>query len=68
MTHDDLANQAQDGAASTEGHTMAKYIEWHSKNCRCEPADTNDTNDAHDAATAQDADTDDAETRRQSGE
>lgn len=47
MTHDNSANQPHDDAASTEGHTMAKYIAWHSRNCRCEPADTAHQNDAH---------------------
>jgi hypothetical protein len=38
--HDDSANQAHDDAAPTEGHTMAKYAAWHTRNCNCIPADT----------------------------
>ena len=26
-------------AAPTVGHTMAKYIAWHLRNCRCVPQD-----------------------------
>lgn len=59
MTHDDPANQVHDDAASTEGHTMAKYFAWHKKNCNCEPA-------AHDDAAQDNTHTDDAaEARRE---
>ncbi len=57
MTHDDSANQAHDDAAPTEGHTMAKYIAWHTRNCNCTPADA-----AHDDAAQENIHTD-ADTR-----
>ncbi|MGC9993469.1 MAG: hypothetical protein ABSD52_13900 [Candidatus Cybelea sp.] len=71
MRDDDSANH-DDSTATDDGKTaMQRYAAWHRENCRCEPADTNDTNDtndAHDADTVQDADTDAAETWRDSGE